>query len=132
MSVRTKYKTARKMAGLTQEAAAEKLFTSERNLRRIENGNQKCSPDLAEEMAKTYGFPWVADSSVSVNYEPLQKAQAVLNYGNEREDVEKIMPRARRILADGVVDESEEEEFEIIKREIMEECSAARDLLYAQ
>lgn len=128
---RTKHHTARVMSGITQEDAAEKLYTSVSNLRRIESGQQRCSTDMAQAMAELYKAPWVADQTVPENYKPLPRAQAVLRYINERDDVEALMPRIRRILADGVVDESEMDEFAAIAKEIEEERMAGRDLLYA-
>lgn len=128
---RTKYHTARVLSGITQEDAANKLYTSVSNLRRIESGQQRCSVDMANAMADLYKAAWVADPTVPDDYKPLSRAQAVLNYVNEREDVEALMPRARRILADGIVDESEMDEFAVIAKEIEEERIAGRDLLYA-
>jgi len=83
-------------------------------------------------MAKAYNAPWVADPTVPDDYKPLSRAVAVLNYVNEREDVEALMPRARRILADNRIDDTEVSDFDIITREIQEERNAGRDLLYAQ
>lgn len=128
----TKYKTARKMSGLTQEAAAEQLFISVSNLKRIESGQQKCSLDIAEAIDKLYGAPWVSDPTVPEDYVPLTKIEATLQFIKERNDVNRIMERATEILADGRVDESEAEDFRKITIEIREERDAARNLLYAQ
>ena len=106
----TKYKTAREMSGYIQEDAAEKLFTSISNLRRIESGRQQCKPDMEVAMAQLYKAPWVADRIVPIDYKPIPRADAMLQYINEREDVEKLLPRLRRILADGIICEDEEEE----------------------
>ena len=132
MFERTKYQTARQLSGLTQEKAVEFLHTSVSNLRRIETGQQQCTADMEQAMARLYGAPWVADKTVPADYKPLPRAQAILRYINERDDVDQLMPRARRILADGVVDKSEVEEFAMIAREIEEERIAGRDLLYAR
>lgn len=131
MSDQNKYKTARLMADLTVEQAAEKTYISESTLKRIERGTQPCSRDQAKAIAEAYNAPWVADPTVPEDYEPMPKACAVLRYLNERHDVEQLMPRAMRILADGKVDESEQKEFAMIVKEIEEERIAGRDLMYA-
>jgi len=132
MIERTKYHTARVMSGITQENAVEFLHTSVSNLRRIESGQQRCSPDMAGAMAELYGAPWIADCTVPDNYRPLSLTEATLKYIKERNDVSAVMTRATAILADGVVDESEQTEFAGIAKEIREERDAARDLLYAR
>lgn len=131
MAGQNKYKTARIASGLSQETAAEKLYTSVSNLKRIERGTQRCNADIAGAMAELYGTPWVADPTIPEDYAPLPLAQATLRYINEREDVERLIPRARRILADGVISRDEENDFAEFSREILEEQRAARDLLYA-
>ncbi len=127
-----KHERARLLACITREEAAYRIPSSVSTLKRIEYGQQVPTPELEQAMAKTYNAPWVADPTVPDGYRPLQRAEAVLNYVNEREDVEALMPRARRILADGKIDKTEADDFRTIAREITEECRAARDLLYAQ
>jgi hypothetical protein len=117
---------------MTREEAAWRIPSSVSTIKRIEYRQQTPTPELEAAMAKAYNAPWVADPTVPDDYKPLQRAQALLNYVNEREDVEALMPRARRILADGKIDRTEAEDFRAIAREIKEECAAARDLLYAQ
>ena len=128
---RTKYHTARVMSGITQETAAEALYTSVSNLRRIESGQQRCSPDMAEAMAELYKAPWITDQTVPNDYKPRALTQAMLRYIKEHTEVNAVMHRATAILADGVVDESEQDEFASISKEIREAADAARDLLYA-
>jgi hypothetical protein len=110
---------------MTREEAAWRIPSSVSTIKRIEYRQQIPTPELEAAMAKAYNAPWVADPTVPDDYKPLQRAQALLNYVNEREDVEMIMPRVRRVTADGKIDEA-------FAREIKEECAAARDLLYAQ
>ena len=132
MSDRNKYKTARLLVHMTIEQAAEKTYISESTIKRIERGTQRCGKDQAEALAKAYNAPWVADPTVPDGYEPMSKACAMLRYMNEREDVDRVIPRLRRVLADGYVDESEEREFSDAMREIDEEKRASRDLAYAR
>ena len=127
----TKYKTARIMADMTQFDAADKLYISVSNLKRIESGQQVCSMDIAIRMDVIYGTTFVSDPATPIHYKPLPRAQAALKYLNEREDVETLMPRARRILADGKVDKNEAEEFQQIINEVQEERDAGRDLIHA-
>lgn len=131
MGERTKYQTARQLSGLTQERASEYLHVSVSTLRRIETGQQQCTPELEAAMAKLYKAPWVADRTVPINYKPKPLAEAVLRYMNERDDVDKLMPRLRRILADGIVDETEAAEVAMAAKEIEDEQIAGRDLRYA-
>ena len=131
MNERTKYHSARVMSGITQENAVEFLHTSVSNLRRIESGQQRCGPDMAIAMAELYKAPWVADPTVPDDYQPLPLTQAMLRYIKEHNEVNAVMHRATAILADGIVDASEQEEFAGISREIREARDAARDLLYA-
>ncbi len=127
----TKHKTARNMAHLTLEEAAEKLYTSVSTLKRVESGKQKCDPWLESKMADLYGYQWVADPCVPEYYKPMPMTEAMLKYINEREDVERLLPGLRRILADGVIDEDEKPEADRAAREIEEEQRANRDLRYA-
>jgi transcriptional regulator with XRE-family HTH domain len=131
MSDRNKYKTARLLAHMTIEHAAEKTYISESTIKRIERGTQPCGRDIAKALADAYNAPWVADPTVPDDYEPMARDRAMLRYINEREDVESLMPRMRRILADGKVDDDEAKELAAIRREIEEEGAAGRDLLYA-
>jgi DNA-binding XRE family transcriptional regulator len=131
MSDQNKYLTARLLVGMTREEAAPELFMSESTLKRIENGEQGCSPDKAILMAKIYGFPWVADPTVPDSYRPKPIANALLQYMKEHRDVDGIMPRLTAILADGKVDDNEVEEYAGYAREIKEAVDAARDLEYA-
>jgi transcriptional regulator with XRE-family HTH domain len=126
-----KYKTARILAHLTIERAAEKTYISVSTIKRIERGTQPCSRDLAEVLADVYGAPYVADPTVPDSYTPKPRAEAMLKYLAERDDVERIMPRLRRILADGVIDDDEVAEATEAARELADEETANRDLRYA-
>ena len=127
----TKYKTARKMSGLTQETAAEKLYTSITTLKCIEKGERRCSSEMAVAMAELYNAPWVADPTLPKNYTPMPRTEATLRYIKESNDVNKVMERATEILADGIVDDSEEKDAAAIALEIAEQSKAGIDLLYA-
>jgi DNA-binding XRE family transcriptional regulator len=131
MTGQNKYKTARVMAGISQEKAAELIPVSVSTIKRIERGTQRCSADIAGAMADLYQAPWVADPTVPDDYTPKPQIQAAMCFENETEDVVGKLPRLRRILADGRVDHDEEKEFAEIKREIGEAMRAAQDFLYA-
>jgi transcriptional regulator with XRE-family HTH domain len=131
MSDQNKYKTARNMAGMTLEQAAEKSYIGIGTIKRIERGTQPCGTDHAKALADAYNAPWVADPTVPDDYSPMPKACAMLRYINEREDVDRVMPGLRRILADNKVDEHEAAEFSAAMKEIEEEKRAGRDLAYA-
>ena len=54
-----KYQTAREGAGLTQEAAAERLGWSVRALQDIEQESREPSPEKVAQMAEVYRAPWL-------------------------------------------------------------------------
>lgn len=54
------YKTCRELAGLTQEAAADKLCCSVRSLARYESGEQAVPDDVAYQMAVLYESQYLA------------------------------------------------------------------------
>jgi DNA-binding XRE family transcriptional regulator len=132
MGVRTKVKTAREMCGMKQIDLAYMIPMSEGNLRRIENGQQRCEPDIAKRIAEITGKPWVADPTIPEDYVPLRRSDAMLRYLNEKGDVEAVTKREMAILADGRIDESEAADHAAYIHEVSEECTAARDLIYAE
>jgi len=132
MAGATKMKTARLMARMTRIQAADRLFISESTLKRIENGIQKASREIELAAAELYDAPWVANPLVPDDYQPAPRTQAVLNYYSKRRDVERIMPLMESILADGLVDKTEEQDYDFCMQVVGCEREASTDLLYAR
>ncbi len=132
MAGTTKMKTARQLTTLTRVQAADRLFISESTLKRIENGMQKASREVELAAAELYGAPWIANPLVPEDYSPAPRTQAVLNYYSKRRDVERIMPLMETILADGVVDKTEQTDFEFCMQIVGGERKASADLMYAR
>lgn len=132
MSVRSKIKTAREMRGVTQAELADQIPMSEGNLRRIENGQQGCGPDIKIRVASILKKPWVADPTVPDDYKPLKKREAAFVLLAERQHVDALMNRETEILRDGIVDENERPDHEAFLKELGDEQEARRDFIYAE
>ena len=127
----TKHKTARNLAHMSREKAAEKLYSSVSTLKRVESGKQQCDPLLESRMAAVYGFQWVADPSIPNDYKPMPLPQAALKLSNELEDAMGVIGRVKRIVEDGVVKPDELADFQNGTKEVKEAMEAARNFLYA-
>lgn len=138
------YQTARKAAGLTQEAAAERLAVSETSLRAYEGGERVPAGDVVARMCVIYNTQFLGMQHLQLygallpeclreaRPEPLEAATIKL--------VRRIMrfadghrnDRLLEIAEDGVIDEGERAEFLAITVELNEIIKAALALMYTE
>lgn len=128
------YKSARKAAGLTQEAAAERLSISVESIRAYETGQRIPPNDVVERMVICYNTQYLAYehlhetnalmSRVVPQLERRSLLEAVIRiYNNLRRfDREHNLDALMEIAEDGKIDESERKQFD----EIMDDL---RDIL---
>ena len=126
-----KYQTAREGAGLTQEAAAERLGWSVRALQDIEQENRDPSPEKVAQMAEAYRAPWL--HGYYCNRCPLGCAwqrpesnvelqQLALEVGLEAEDADQERRDAyelARIALDRKIDDEEFPRFQAVLGRMM-------------
>ena len=138
------YQTARKAAGLTQEAAAERLAVSDTSIRAYESGERLPGDDIVARMCAVYNVQYLG-------LQHLQLKSALLPEGvqyarPEPLPVATIKP-VRRALAfaaahrsdqllgiaeDGVISDSERTLFDEIAGELGDIVQAALALQYAE
>lgn len=120
------YQSAREGAGLTQEAAAERLGWSVRALQDIEQESREPSPEKVAQMAELYRAPWLR--GYYCNRCPLGCAwhrpesnvelqQLALEVGLEAEDVDQERRDAHelaRIALDRKIDDAEYPQYQAI------------------
>ncbi|SFR15390.1 helix-turn-helix domain-containing protein [Desulfoscipio geothermicus] len=124
------FKSARKLAGLSIEGAAFQLNIGSRTLVNYENGHTLTPPDVVLNMSETYQQPRLAAKYCAEQCPIGQKyahsvpekdlATAVLGLIKEYNDVKKIRDRLIEISADGVIDEDERPDLEVILQELGE------------
>lgn len=121
-----KYQAAREGAGLTQEAAAERLGWSVRCLQDIEQESREPSPEKVAQMAEAYRAPWL--HGYYCNRCPLgcvwrrpesdvELQQLALEVGLEAEDADQERRDAyelARIALDRKIDDEEFPQFQAI------------------
>ena len=138
------YQTARKAAGLTQEAAAERLAVSDTSIRAYESGERLPGDDVVTRMMAVYDAqylgaqhlqckPWLLPECVMMaKPEPLPMAVIKL--------VRRVMAFAEahrsdqlmEIAEDGVISDSERTLFDEIAGELGDIVQAALALQYAE
>ena len=121
-----KYQAAREGAGLTQEAAAERLGWSVRCLQDIEKESREPSPEKVAQMAEAYRAPWLHGYYCSrcplgcVWRRPesdVELQQLALEVGLEAEDADQERRDAyelARIALDRKIDDEEFPQFQAI------------------
>lgn len=121
-----KYQAAREGAGLTQEAAAERLGWSVRCLQDIEQESREPSPEKVAQMAEVYRAPWLHGYYCNrcplgcVWHRPesdVELQQLALEVGLEAEDGEQERRDAyelARIALDRKIDDEEFPKFQAI------------------
>lgn len=131
------YKTARKVAGLTQERAAEQLGLSPRSLADYEAGLRVPPNDVADRMVTVYNSQVLAVQHLRVSTQfardllpPVQNLtlpeaaltliDAVYAFADSRADRELI-----DIARDGVISEDERERFDHVVEQIRHITAAA-------
>jgi transcriptional regulator with XRE-family HTH domain len=115
------YKTCRESACLTQEQASEFLHVSVRTLSDYENGHAKVPDDVAFEMSKAYHRPLLAyyhlkwfnpcGACLPEVQEPQTNGDMAFQAIIARDELSPAVDVLKRIVADGVVDIEEKEEF---------------------
>ena len=138
------YQTARKAAGLTQEAAAERLAVSDTSIRAYESGERLPGDDIVARMCAVYDtqFLGVQHLQLSAALLPvcIQEARPERLELAAIKLVNRIIAFANRhrndqllaIAEDGVIDEEERPQFLAIAAELDEIIRAALALRYTE
>lgn len=138
------YQTARKSAGLTQEAAAERLAVSLTSLRAYEGGERVPAGDVVARMCIVYDTQFLGVQHLqlfgSLLPECVQEARPERLETATIKLVRRIMrfadghrnDRLLEIAEDGVIDEAERPEFLAITAELNEIIKAALALMYTE
>ena len=138
------YKTCRKAAGLTQEAAAERLGISVESLRAYETGQRVPPDEVVEAMSDLYNTLHLIVRHVreknamysrvvpDVPHVGVLKASArltnrIFEFAESHAD-----KRLMRIAEDDVIDSTERAEFDAILKDLQEIVAAALALRCAQ
>ena len=133
------YQTARKAAGLTQEAAAERLAVSDTSIRAYESGERLPGDDIVARMCAVYNVQYLGlqhlqlktallpDCVQEARPEPLPVAVIKL-VRREAHRSDQLM----EIAEDGVISDGERALFEEITCELGDIVQAALALQYAE
>lgn len=138
------YQTARKSAGLTQEAAAERLAVSLSSLRAYEGGERVPAGDVVARMCIVYDTQFLGVQHLQLFGSLLP--ECVQEVRPERLEtatiklVRRIMQfadghrndRLLEIAEDGTIDEAERSEFLAITAELNEIIKSALALMYTE
>lgn len=124
------YKKARRVAGLTQEAAAERLGISVESVRAYETGQRIPPNDVVEDMVVCYDYQRLAfqhlhetntlAAQVIPDIQPRTLMESAvrlynrLNHFSSNHSVERLL----EIAEDGQIDEQERAEFDAIVAEL--------------
>lgn len=126
------YQTARKAAGLTQEAAAEQLAVSVESLRAYENGYRIPPNDVVARMVVCYDKQYLAYQHLSESTELMARVVPQLEQRSLMETVLRLFNRLKRLdregsveqllemAEDGRITEDEREDFEAIVSDLRE------------
>lgn len=136
------YKTARRIAGLTQEQAAELLYISVRSLAEYEAGRTVPGCDVVCRMIEVYHTDWLGyehlkqSTQVGQRYLPdidfTDLAKSVLRLQKEVQDVHRINTEMIMVACDGVVNDHEQEAWERVTKEVMEMVGAGLGVIFHQ
>lgn len=138
------YQTARKAAGLTQEAAAERLAVSDTSIRAYESGERLPGDDIVARMCAVYNVQYLGlqhlqlkstllpDCIQTARPEPLPVAtiklvRRVLAFAEAHRSDQLL-----EIAEDGVISDSERALFDEIAGELGDIVQAALALQYAE
>ena len=134
----------RALAGLTQEQAAEKLCIDPRTLRRYESGELPTPDDIILRMAELAGEPYLVYQHFKTRYQigdailpeisPVPLAVAVVGLLHELEKLERgrVASRLLELASDGVIDPSEEKDFQMVMEKLDGVRRAVELLRYAR
>lgn len=138
------YQTARKAAGLTQEAAAERLAVSDTSIRAYESGERLPGDDIVARMCAVYNVQYLGLQHLQLKSALLPEC---VQYARPEPLPVATIKLVRRVLAfaeahrsdqlleiaeDGVIDEAERQRFEEIAAELGDIVQAALALQYAE
>lgn len=138
------YQTARKSAGLTQEAAAERLTVSLTSLRAYEGGERIPAGDVVARMCIVYNTQFLGLQHLQLFGNLLPECVREARPERFPTDVIKLVRRIMRfadghrddrlleIAEDGVIDDEEWPEFLAITAELGEIVKAALALMYTE
>ena len=134
------YQAARKESCLTQEQAAERMEVSETTVKAWEQGARVPDNETVARMAELYGTPWLKLKRLLQVFEELEIYQddgvtktlptAVLSQWDLTNDLIDGYRRLIQITADGHIDETEEDDFEIICNIILQNCVAGLKVVF--
>nr|DAZ82932.1 MAG TPA: helix-turn-helix domain protein [Caudoviricetes sp.] len=133
------YQRGRKTTLLTQEEAAERLHISPETLKRYEGGRLTPPDETVARMCEVYGVRWLALEHAKATdrlgilpeLEPKPLPMATISLTNRLRDAADRLAGLLRIAEDGVIDDAERPEFDIIVQELRETIAAAYQVIYA-
>lgn len=139
------YQIARKTAGLTQEAAAERLALSVESLRAYETGQRIPGNDIVGAMMSVYNTQYLGIQHVQAAGAPLPACVQDVQVGLSLESstiklVNRWLAFANRhrcdqllaIAEDGIIDEAERPQFNEIMTELSGLVRATLALMYTE
>lgn len=133
------YQRGRKTTLLTQEEAAERLHISPETLKRYEGGRLTPPDEIVARMCEVYGVRWLALEHAKATdrlgilpeLEPKPLPMATISLTNRLRDAADRLAGLLRIAEDGVIDDAERPEFDVIVQELRETIAAAYQVIYA-
>ena len=133
------YQRGRKTTLLTQEEAAERLHISPETLKRYEGGRLTPPDETVARMCEVYGVRWLelehaqATDTLGIlpQVEPKPLPMATISLTNRLRDAADRLAGLLRIAEDGVIDDAERPEFDIIVQDLRETIAAAYQVIYA-
>ena len=133
------YQRGRKTTLLTQEEAAERLHISPETLKRYEGGRLTPPDETVARMCEVYGVRWLALEHAKATdrlgilpeLEPKPLPMATISLTNRLRDAADRLAGLLRIAEDGVIDDAERPEFDVIVQELREIIAAAYQVIYA-
>lgn len=133
------YQKGRKTTLLTQEEAAERLHISPETLKRYEGGRLTPPDETVARMCEVYGVRWLALEHAKATdrlgilpeLEPKPLPMATISLTNRLRDAADRLAGLLRIAEDGVIDDAERPEFDVIVQELRETIAAAYQVIYA-
>jgi len=138
------YKTARELAGITQERAAAALHLSVRSLAAYETGERIPHDDVVVRMVDLYNFQQLAVQHMRANSELARRiipdirkrslVSAAVRFFNSMKRLEAIngAQRLLEIGEDNHIDETESEDYETIAAEMQNLIQSAMELMNAE
>ena len=133
------YRKYRKLAGLTQEKAAEHLGISVDTIKRYENGSYMPSNDIARKMCLLYGdmklaYEHLENSQVGEMVLPNLKDKdlccSTLGFLNQLASMDKKKLEIVRIASDGIISDNEVDDWTELEPLIKGLIQSSYELLY--